>query len=128
MTAVSTILGLGRDVVIAAVFGAGAGLDAYLVAQGLMNIVLALVAGAVTSVIAPGFDGVEAAAAASLTRIVLLATVLIAGTNLLSTTWRASHARELPACPRRPACRRRHTSRRGATSARPPARPGRGRC
>ncbi|WP_298454981.1 murein biosynthesis integral membrane protein MurJ [uncultured Cellulomonas sp.] len=133
-TAVSTLLGFGRDVVIGAVFGAGAGLDAYLVAQGLMNVVLALIAGAmarsvtpvtareaaaetdgcaghrgfevaltvtvavlgvgavlmgifvgpVTAVLAPGFDGEQAELVRSLTRVVLLATVLIAGTNLLA--------------------------------------------
>lgn len=121
--------------VIAAVFGAGAELDAYLVAQGLMNIVLGLIAnamarsatpvlareaaqeergcrghmsfdvaitvtmivlgvgsvlmaifaGPVTTVIAPGFDGEQAAAAEMLTRIVLAATVLVAGTNLLAS-------------------------------------------
>lgn len=134
LTAVSTLLGFVRDVVIAAVFGAGAALDAYLVAQGLMNIVLGLIAYAmaraatpvtareaaeekegcrghpgfdvaitmtmvvlgiggvamgvfarpVTAVIAPGFDGDQADTATYLTRIVLIATVLIAGTDLLA--------------------------------------------
>jgi putative peptidoglycan lipid II flippase len=127
-------LGFARDVVIAAVFGAGAALDAYFVAQGLMNVVLGLVAGAmakatvpvaareargedgrcrshpsfnvvlsvtlvvlglgslvmwlavtpVVAVLAPGFDGGQAELAQQLTRIVLAATVLIAGTNLLA--------------------------------------------
>ena len=134
LTAVSAILGFLRDVVIAGVFGAGAELDAYLVAQGLMNLVLALIAGAmakatvpvlaaqnardggsdrtghtlsvvltvtllvlglgslvmalaassVVTVLAPGFAGAEAELAASLTRVVLISTVLIAGTNLLA--------------------------------------------
>ena len=134
LTAFSAILGFFRDVVIASVFGAGAELDAYLVAQGLMNLVLALIAGAmakatvpvlaaqrstdddsnkaahtlsvvltvtlvvlglgslimalaassVVTVLAPGFKGAQADLAASLTRIVLMATVLIAGTNLLA--------------------------------------------
>lgn len=140
LTAVSTLLGFLRDVVIAAVFGAGPDLDAYLVAQGLMNIVLGLVAtavarsvtpvtaretatehtegaedaacrghrgfdtaltytlvilglaaivmgvfaGPVTSLIAPGFGGAQADTAVALTRVVLVATVLIAGTNLLA--------------------------------------------
>ena len=134
LTAFSAILGFFRDVVIAGVFGAGAELDAYLVAQGLMNLVLALVAGAmakatvpvlaaqnatkdgsnksahtlsvvltvtllvlglgslimalaansVVTVLAPGFKGAQAELAASLTRIVLIATVLISGTNLLA--------------------------------------------
>ncbi|HEX3196520.1 MAG TPA: murein biosynthesis integral membrane protein MurJ [Propionibacteriaceae bacterium] len=134
LTALSAVLGFFRDVVIAGVFGAGAELDAYLVAQGLMNLVLALVAGAmakatvpvlaaqnsaddnsnraahtlsvvltvtllvlglgslimalaansVVTVLAPGFKGAQADLAASLTRIVLIATVLISGTNLLA--------------------------------------------
>ncbi|HET6757829.1 MAG TPA: murein biosynthesis integral membrane protein MurJ [Propionibacteriaceae bacterium] len=134
LTAVSAVLGFVRDVVIAGVFGAGGELDAYLVAQGLMNLVLALVAGAmakatvpvlaaetstdgdsrkaahtlsvvltvtlivlgigslvmalaasgVVTVLAPGFKGAQAELAASLTRIVLIATVLISGTNLLA--------------------------------------------
>jgi putative peptidoglycan lipid II flippase len=134
LTAFSAVLGFLRDVVIAGVFGAGAQLDAYLVAQGLMNLVLALVAGAmakatvpvlaaqtsadddsnkaahtlsvvltvtllvlglgslvmalaansVVAVLAPGFKGAQAELAASLTRIVLIATVLISGTNLLA--------------------------------------------
>jgi len=134
LTAFSAVLGFFRDVVIAGVFGAGAQLDAYLVAQGLMNLVLALVAGAmakatvpvlaaqtstdddsnkaahtlsvvltvtllvlglgslvmalaansVVAVLAPGFKGAQAELAASLTRIVLIATVLISGTNLLA--------------------------------------------
>jgi putative peptidoglycan lipid II flippase len=134
LTAVSAGLGFLRDVVIAGVFGAGGELDAYLVAQGLMNLVLALVAGAmakatvpvlaaetsaddgsrkaahtlsvvltvtllilgigslvmalaapaVVTVLAPGFKGPQAELAASLTRIVLIATVLISGTNLLA--------------------------------------------
>ena len=144
LTAVSTALGLVRDIVIAAVFGAGADLDAYLVAQGVMNLVLAVIAGAmaksvtpqvareavaegpqsgdgaraqrpcaghrsfdvsitvtvgvlgvaslvaalfaapVTAVLAPGFSPGEAALAAELTRWILLATVLVAGTNLLA--------------------------------------------
>jgi len=46
LTALSAVLGFLRDVVIAGVFGAGAQLDAFLVAQGLMNLVLAMIAGA----------------------------------------------------------------------------------
>ena len=134
LTALSAVLGFLRDVVIAGVFGAGAQLDAFLVAQGLMNLVLALIAGAmakstvpvlaaqisadgdsnkaahtlsvvltvtltilglgslimalaaplVVTVLAPGFKGEQADLAASLTRIVLIATVLISGTNLLA--------------------------------------------
>lgn len=134
LTLISTLLGFIRDVVIAAVFGAGPELDAYLAAQGLMNIIVAFVAGAmarsavpvtsreaageadgcrghrgfdtaftitllvlgvlgvlmaifaapVTAVIAPGFDGPQAELTAYLTRILLVATVLVAGTNLLA--------------------------------------------
>jgi putative peptidoglycan lipid II flippase len=139
LTALSSILGFLRDVVIAGAFGASAELDSYLVAQGLMNLVLALVAGAmskatvpvlaaqnttdggsarsshtlsvvltvtflvlglgsmimalaadsVVTVLAPGFEGSQADLAASLTRIVLIATVLIAGTNLLAAAAQA---------------------------------------
>lgn len=42
LTGVSTLLGFGRDVVIAAVYGAGPELDAYFVALGLTNILLGL--------------------------------------------------------------------------------------
>jgi putative peptidoglycan lipid II flippase len=133
LTAASSLLGFGRDVAIAAVFGAGPEIDAYLVAQGLMNIVLGLLAGAmakaavpvfarqhaglattlsvtcsvtlvglgvaaivmwilvtpVVAVLAPGFDGEQAVLARTLTRIVLVATVLIAGTNLLAAAAQA---------------------------------------
>ncbi|WP_240614984.1 murein biosynthesis integral membrane protein MurJ [Arthrobacter ruber] len=139
LTAVSTIFGFVRDVVIAAVYGAGPSLDAYLVAQGLMNVVLGLVAyamarsvtpviarevaaegstcashrsfdtaitvtmvvlglgaivvgmcaGPVTALLAPGFEGEQADLAVLLTRIVLLATVLIAGTDLLAAVAQA---------------------------------------
>jgi putative peptidoglycan lipid II flippase len=129
-------LGLVRDLSIAVVFGAGAEVDAFLVAQGLMNLVLGLVTGAlakaaipvvarsvagggragmqagmasvraalglsgvalavgatavwvgadaVVRLLAPGFDDATAALAAELTRIVLVATVLITATNLLA--------------------------------------------
>ena len=49
----SQVLGLLRDVTVAAVFGVDATLDAYLVAQGLMNLVLALMAGAVAKAVVP---------------------------------------------------------------------------
>ena len=139
LTAVSTVFGFLRDVVIAAVYGAGPELDAYLVAQGLMNVVLGLIAYAmarsvtpvvarevaaegstcrshpsfdtaitvsmivlglgavvvgllaapVTAVLAPGFDGEQADLAEMLTRIMLLATVLVAGTDLLAAVAQA---------------------------------------
>jgi len=138
LTAVSTVLGLARDVVIAAVFGAGGELDGWFVALGLMNVALGLLAGAmskaavpvlsrqyaaedasrrnrrrssatmsaaisatvivlgiatlvmqlfaaeIVGVLAPGFGPAEAESAEQLTRIVLIATVLVAGTNLLA--------------------------------------------
>lgn len=133
LTLVAAVLGLVRDVVIAAVFGAGADVDAFLVGQGLMNLVLGLVAGAlakaavpvvaraadagrpsagmasvraalglalvvltvggvlmwigargVVAVLAPGFDPATVALATELTRIVLVASVLICATNLLA--------------------------------------------
>lgn len=159
LTALSTLLGLVRDIVIAAVFGAGAQLDAWFVAQGVMNLALGLISGAmarsltptlarqsagctgrdpgeagadgesatprggappphrhptldvavtvtllvlglaslvlavaagpVVGVLAPGFDPEQRALAEHLTRIVLLATLLVSGTNLLAG---ASHA------------------------------------
>jgi len=143
LTAASQLLGVVRDAVIAAVYGAGAALDAYLVAQSVMNLVLALVAGAmaravvppvsraaaagevrranrtvqtaltvtllvlvsgsavmyaaaevVVALLAPGFDEPTAATAVRLTRVVLFATVFIAGTNLLAAAAQA-HGRFL---------------------------------
>lgn len=137
LTATSALLGLARDVVIAGVFGADGELDAYLVAQGLLNVVLGLlagglvkagvpvfartaevddaataaqrvgrtasvamsglvvvlgagallvgiVAGPVAGALAPGFDADESALAADLTRVLLVAVVLVAVTNLLA--------------------------------------------
>ncbi len=126
-------LGLVRDLAIAVVFGAGPDVDAFLVAQGLMNLVLGLITGAlakaavpvmaravdagrpaagmasvraalglaclvlavgagavwvgaggVVALLAPGFDAPTAALAVELSRIVLIATVLITATNLLA--------------------------------------------
>jgi len=126
-------LGLVRDLSIAVVFGAGPEVDAFLVAQGLMNLVLGLVTGAlaraaipvmsravdaggpaagmasvraalglaclvlaigggavwvgadgVVALLAPRFDAPTAALAVELTRIVLVATVLVTVTNLLA--------------------------------------------
>jgi putative peptidoglycan lipid II flippase len=140
VTAGSMVLGLVRDMVVAAVFGAGAELDAFLVAQGLMNLVLGLLAGAVAksavpvlardaatgetgragrtvsvalsvtvvalglasvvmwlaadavvTVLAPGFAGAQQTLAVDLTRVVLVATVLVAGTNLLAAAAQAHH-------------------------------------
>lgn len=133
LTLAGAVLGLARDVSIAAVFGAGPEVDAYLVAQGLMNLVLALIAGAIAkaaipvvaravddgrpeagmrsvgaalglalvvlglggvsvwlgapaavALLGPGFDPATSTLAVELTRIVLLATGLIAATNLLA--------------------------------------------
>lgn len=67
LSALSLLLGFLRDIVIAAIFGASAEVDAYLVAQGLMNVVLGLVAGAlaksVVPVVAPAAAKGRAAAA-----------------------------------------------------------------
>lgn len=133
VTAISRIAGFGREAVIAAVFGASADLDAYLVATGVPNVVIALlstvavtafipevsrrvrggdVAGghrlfrtvaagvivalglgsllmavfapAVVRLMAPGFAAPQLALAASITRVLLIATVLVAGMNLVS--------------------------------------------
>lgn len=133
LAAASAVLGFVRDMVTATVFGASAGLDAFLVAQGLMNLVLGLAAGAmakasvpvvsrkvaegtveaahhtalvalsvttlvlavasvvmwlsagtVVDALAPGFGPDQERLARTLTRIVLVATVLVAGTNLLA--------------------------------------------
>jgi putative peptidoglycan lipid II flippase len=138
LAVVSALLGLARDVVIAARFGASSELDAYLVAQGLMNLALGLLAGAmakaavpvlargvahgevlaahrtalvalsvttvvlslasiamwvaagpVVELLAPGFGAAEQRLAQRLTRIVLVATVFIAGTNLLASVAQA---------------------------------------
>lgn len=126
-------LGLVRDLSIAVVFGAGREVDAFLVAQGLMNLVLGLITGAlakaaipvmaravddgraeagmasvraalglaclvltvgagavwvgaegVVALLAPGFDAPTRALAVELSRIVLVATVLVTATNLLA--------------------------------------------
>ncbi len=53
LAAASAVFGFVRDVVIASVFGASGELDAYLVAQGLMNVVLGLVAGAMAKASVP---------------------------------------------------------------------------
>jgi putative peptidoglycan lipid II flippase len=138
LTGVSQLLGFVRDAVIVAVFGISAELDAYLVAQGVMNLVLGLIAGAVAkslvppvarsveagdvaetrrvvqtvltatvlilvagsavmyvaaqqvvAVLSPGFDPETAQLAAKLTRIVLVATVFVAGTNILAAAAQA---------------------------------------
>jgi putative peptidoglycan lipid II flippase len=138
LTGISQVLGFVRDAVIAAVFGTSASVDAYLVAQGLMNLVLALIAGAmakavvppvaraveegapersyrgvrvgltvstvvltvvsviayvgaadVVAVLAPGFPADTAAQAVEMTRVVLLATVFVAATNVLAAVAQA---------------------------------------
>ena len=138
LTGLSQVLGFVRDAVMAAVFGASASVDAFLVAQGLMNVVLGLITGAMAralippvaravdtgdpkaghrtvrvaltvtvtvlvagsalmylatdpmlAVLAPGFDAATADEARRLTRIVLVATVFIAGTNLLASAAQA---------------------------------------
>ena len=53
LTGLSQLLGLFRDTVMAAIFGAGADVDAFLVAQGLLNLVLAVAAGAIAKATVP---------------------------------------------------------------------------
>lgn len=132
-TLAGLLLGFLRDIVIAGRFGASSQIDAFLVAQAVMNLVLGLIAGAlakavvpvvarsvehgrpgdgaaslrvaltvatvvltaggllmwlaapaVISVLAPGFDRSTANLAVELTRILLVATVFVAGTNILA--------------------------------------------
>ncbi|GAA2760840.1 murein biosynthesis integral membrane protein MurJ [Actinopolymorpha rutila] len=133
LTGLSQMLGFARDAVMAAVFGTSASVDAFLVAQGLMNLVLGLITGAMSraiiptvsraadtsdsrgaqqtvqvaltvtmsvllagsvimfvaarpllTVLASGFDSAAMDEGVRLTRIVLLATLFIAATNLLA--------------------------------------------
>ncbi|GGK77818.1 murein biosynthesis integral membrane protein MurJ [Ornithinimicrobium pekingense] len=138
LTALSTVLGLVRDAVIAAVYGAGAQLDAWFVALGLSSILLGVLgtslnravtpqvareadaestgegmpcaghpgwwtatvvgtvalgvvgvllgvaAGPVSAVLAPGLAATDDGTLVLLVRVVLLATVLIAATDLLA--------------------------------------------
>jgi len=56
---------------------------------GLASVLMWLAAGPVVAALAPGFDGEQADLARMLTRIVLGATVLIAGTNLLAAAAQA---------------------------------------
>lgn len=138
LTVVSQLLGFVRDAVMAAVFGAGPSVDSFLMAQGLMNVVLGLVSGAMSralvppvaraadsgqaasghrtvgvtltvtvtvlvvgsvvmylaagpllAVLAPGFDVATTEEAVRMTRIVLVATIFIAGTNILAAAAQA---------------------------------------
>lgn len=136
----SQTLGFVRDAVNAWAFGASGDYDAFLVAQGLMNVVLGLIGSAmakatvptvsravrqdrsrsglhsaqvgltlaicvlvlgstamwwfapsVVAVLGPGFDGPTARTAVELTRIMLVASVFIAGTNILAAAAEAHH-------------------------------------
>lgn len=138
LVGVSQLLGFVRDAVNAWVFGASPAYDAFLVAQGLMNLVLGLIAGAmakatvptvsraaerglpgrglhsaqvgltvslvvlaagsafmwwaapgVVTVLAPGFHGATATLAVELTRIVTVASLFIAATNILAAVAQA---------------------------------------
>ena len=138
LTVVSQVLGFVRDAVIGAVYGVSPEVDAFLVAQSVLNLVLGLVASsvarstvptvaraleegapergqrsarvaltvtnlgllvasagmfvaapAVVEVLAGGFDPDTTALAVELTRIVLLATVLVASTNILAAVAQA---------------------------------------
>lgn len=81
LTAVSQMFGFVRDAVIAAVYGASAALDAYLVAQGLMNLVLALAAGAMSRALVPVVSRAVAAGdqqrANRVVQVVLTLTMLV---------------------------------------------------
>ena len=138
LTAISQVLGYVRDAVIASTFGAGSSLDAYLVAQGFLNLAVTLVALAlaravvppvsravaagdrnrverttgtvltvaalvvlcasvamyagadlVVATLAPGFDPDTRDLAASLTRIMIVAAVFVALTDILAAVGQA---------------------------------------
>lgn len=61
-TLAGQLLGVIRDVVIAGQFGAGGAIDAFLVAQAVMNLVLGLVAGALAKAVVPVVAGDPAVA------------------------------------------------------------------
>lgn len=133
ITALSRVGGFLREAVIAGVFGASAGVDSYLVAQSIPNVIIALLstavvtsmlpaltedvargerpaadrtfstvgtvvilalvpatvlliiaAPAVVRLLAPGFPAEQVVLTVRLARIVLLATLLVAATNLLT--------------------------------------------
>lgn len=83
LTGVSTLLGFGRDVVIAAVYGAGPQLDAYFVALGLTNILLGLfgtsLTRASTPVLAREAQGEEGCRGHRTFDVVLTAAVVVIG-------------------------------------------------
>lgn len=138
VTAASRVTGFARDAVTAAVFGAGADLDAYLVAGQVPNVLiaflgtatvtaalptisrrvrsgevaaahrlvrtlcaavgtvlalaslaLAVAAPALVRLAAPGFGADQAALAGGLARVLLVSTVLVAGTNVVSALLQA---------------------------------------
>ncbi len=138
LTGASQLLGFVRDAVNAWAFGASSDYDAYLVAQGMMNLVLAMIASAmakatvptvaraaerrqprlgvhsaqvgltvaicvlvagsalmwwgspqIVALLAPGFDARTTATAIELTRIMVVASVFIAGTNILAAAAQA---------------------------------------
>lgn len=144
-TALSKVVGFGRDAVIAGVYGAGPELDAWFVAQGVPNLavglvgsasatalvpavsrrlregdaggahalaagvlavvsvavavlcaVLAAVAEPLVGTMAPGFDAATRDLAVDLTRVLLLAAVLVSAVNVLSAVLQA-HRRFLAA-------------------------------
>lgn len=83
LTGISTLLGFGRDVVIAAVYGAGPELDAYFVALGLANILLGLfgtsLTRASTPVLAREADGEERCGGHRTFDVVLTLSVVVIG-------------------------------------------------
>lgn len=86
LAAASALLGLVRDIVIARQFGASSDLDAYLVAQGLLNVVLGLLAGAMAKATVPVVSrGVSQGEVAAAHRTALVAlSVTIVGLGLAS--------------------------------------------
>jgi len=89
LTAVSQVLGFARDAVMAAVFGATSAVDAFLVAQGLANLVLGLITGAMSRALIPPVTRAAAAgnptAAHRTVRVALTVTitVLLAGSAVM---------------------------------------------
>lgn len=89
LTGLSQVLGFARDAVMAAVFGASSSVDAFLVAQGLMNLVLGLISGAMARAIIPtvsrAADTSDSRGARQTVRVAMTVTmsVLLAGSVVM---------------------------------------------
>ncbi|MET9021889.1 murein biosynthesis integral membrane protein MurJ [Actinopolymorpha sp. NPDC004070] len=81
LTALSQVLGFARDAVMAAVFGTSSSVDAFLVAQGLMNLVLGLITGAMSRAIIPtvsrAADASDSRGARQTVRVAMTVTTLV---------------------------------------------------